>query len=148
MARETWVQSQVKSYQRPQKWYLVSPCLTLSIIRYGTWVKWSNSRKAVVSSPTPWCSSYRKREPSGHPQVRSPTLLTNMKILVIDIGNNEQRNSFILNKFNYIISTGLHIPPPLPPPPLLLHTLLRNLQGLVISKRTRLLVRISQIISK
>ena len=35
-------------------------CLTLSIIRYGSRVKWSNPRKGVVPSPSPWCSSYRK----------------------------------------------------------------------------------------
>ena len=28
------VQSQVKSYQKLKKWYLISPCLTLSIIKY------------------------------------------------------------------------------------------------------------------
>ena len=39
MARETWVQSQVESYQRLKKWYLMPPCLTLSIIRYGSRVK-------------------------------------------------------------------------------------------------------------
>ena len=33
MVRETGVQSQVESYQRLKKWYLMSPCLTLSIIR-------------------------------------------------------------------------------------------------------------------
>ena len=33
MAREIWVQSQVESYQRLKKWYLMPPCLTLSIIR-------------------------------------------------------------------------------------------------------------------
>ena len=38
----------------------MSPCLTLSIIRYGSRVKWSNPGKGVVPSPTPWCSSYRK----------------------------------------------------------------------------------------
>ena len=31
MARETWVQSQVKSYQRLKKWYLMPACFTLSI---------------------------------------------------------------------------------------------------------------------
>ena len=34
--------------------------LTLSIIRYGSRVKWSNPGKGVVPSPTFWCSSYRK----------------------------------------------------------------------------------------
>ena len=60
MARETWVQSQVESYQRLKKWYLMPPCLTLSIIRYGSRVKWSNPGKAVAPFPTLWCSSYRK----------------------------------------------------------------------------------------
>ena len=43
------------------KRYLMPPCLTLSIIRYGSRVKWRNPGKGVASSPTPWCSSYRKR---------------------------------------------------------------------------------------
>ena len=60
MARETWVQSQVESYQRLKKWYLMPPCLTLSIIWYGSRVKWSNLGKGVAPSPTPRCSSYRK----------------------------------------------------------------------------------------
>ena len=36
------------------------PCLTLSIIRYGSRVKWRNPGKGVAPSPTPWCSSYWK----------------------------------------------------------------------------------------
>ena len=39
-------------------WYLL--CLTLSIIRYWSGVKWSNLGKRVVPSLTPWCSSYQK----------------------------------------------------------------------------------------
>ena len=42
------------------KWNLIPPCLTLSIIRYGSRVKWSNPGNGVAPSPTPWCSSYRK----------------------------------------------------------------------------------------
>ena len=34
MVKATGVQSQVESYQRLKKWYLVPPCLTPSIIRY------------------------------------------------------------------------------------------------------------------
>ena len=45
---------------KTQKLYLIPLCLTLSIIRYVSRVKWSNPGKGVVSSPTPWCSSYRK----------------------------------------------------------------------------------------
>ena len=39
---------------------LVPPCLTLSIIRYVSRVKWSNPGKGEVLSPTPWCISYWK----------------------------------------------------------------------------------------
>ena len=41
MVREAEVQFQVESYQRLKKWYLMPPCLTLSIIRY-------KSRESVV----------------------------------------------------------------------------------------------------
>ena len=41
-----------------QKCYLISPCLTLSIIRYVSMVKKSNPRKGVAPFPTPRCSSY------------------------------------------------------------------------------------------
>ena len=61
MGWETGVQSQVESYQRLKKWYLILPCLILSIIRYVSRVKWSNPRKEVVPFPTFWCNSYWKR---------------------------------------------------------------------------------------
>ena len=60
MTRKTGVQSQVASYQRLKKWYLMLPCLILSIIRYVSKVKWSNPGKEVASSPTPRCRSYWK----------------------------------------------------------------------------------------
>ena len=60
MSRVTWIQSQVVSYQRLKKWYLMPPCLTLSIIRYRSRVTWSNPAKGVSPSPITWCSSYRK----------------------------------------------------------------------------------------
>ena len=60
MVRETWVQSQVESYQRLKKWHVMLPLLTLSIIRYVSRVKWSNPKKGIAPSPTRWCSSYRK----------------------------------------------------------------------------------------
>ena len=59
-SRETWVQSLVESYQRLKKWYLMPPCLTLSIIRYGSRVKWSNPGRGVAPFPTLRCSSYWK----------------------------------------------------------------------------------------
>ena len=60
MAREIWIESQVESYQRLKKLYLMLSCLILSIIRYVSRVKWSNPGKGVAPSPTPRCSSYRK----------------------------------------------------------------------------------------
>ena len=59
---------------KTQKWYLMPPCLTLSIIRYRSRVKWSNPAKGVAPSPTHWCSKLSKREPSGHPRLWSPTM--------------------------------------------------------------------------
>ena len=60
MARETGVLSQIESYQRLKKWYLIPPYWTLSIIRYISRVKWSNPGKGVAPSLTPWYSSYWK----------------------------------------------------------------------------------------
>ena len=60
MAWEIWVQSQVESYQRLRKWYLMPPCLTLNIIRYRSRVKWSNLGKGVAPSSTTWRSRYWK----------------------------------------------------------------------------------------
>ena len=61
MVRETWVQSQVVSYQKLLKWYLIPPRLTLSNIRYVSRVKWRNPGKGVAPPPTPRCSNYWKR---------------------------------------------------------------------------------------
>ena len=36
-----------------KKWYLIPPCLILSIIRYVSRVKWSNPGKGVAPSPSP-----------------------------------------------------------------------------------------------
>ena len=47
--------------QRLKKWYLILTCLTVSIIRYISRVKWSNLWKRVAPSPTPQCSSCWKR---------------------------------------------------------------------------------------
>ena len=43
-----------------KKWSLMLPCLTFSIIRYRSRVKWSNPGNGVVPSPPPRCSSYWK----------------------------------------------------------------------------------------
>ena len=60
MARETWVQSQVESYQRLKKWYLMPPCLTLNIIIYRSSVTWFNPRNGLAPFHTPCFSKYRK----------------------------------------------------------------------------------------
>ena len=60
MPQETWVQSQVASYQRLKKWYLIPPCLTPSIIRYVSRVTWVNPGKGVAPFSTPWWSSLGK----------------------------------------------------------------------------------------
>ena len=43
-----------------KKWYLILLCLTLSIIKHISRVKWSNPGKSVAPSSTPWCCSYWK----------------------------------------------------------------------------------------
>ena len=60
MARETWVQSQVESYQRLKKMVLDAPLLNTQ--NYKVWIKGKVelSRKGVAPCPTPLCSSYRK----------------------------------------------------------------------------------------
>ena len=60
MTRETRVQSQVALYQKLKIWYLIPPCLTLSIIRYVSRVKLSNPMEGVAPSPTPRCHSFCK----------------------------------------------------------------------------------------
>ena len=51
MAQETRVKSQIVSYQRLKKRYLMRPCLTPSIM----WIKgkWNNPGKGIPPSPTP-----------------------------------------------------------------------------------------------
>ena len=61
MARKTELQFLVESYQRLKKWYLMPPCLILSIVRNVSRVKWSKPGKGVVPSPIPWCCSCWKR---------------------------------------------------------------------------------------
>ena len=54
MAWETWVQSQVESYQ----WYLMLPCLTLSIIRYGSRVVVVAIEKGAFGSPSTMVANF------------------------------------------------------------------------------------------
>ena len=43
-----------------KKWYLMPPCLTLRIIRYGPRVKWINPEKGIAPSLIAQCSCYWK----------------------------------------------------------------------------------------
>ena len=45
---------------KTQKSYFMPLCLTLSIITYGSRIKWVNPGKGEAPSPTNWCCSYRK----------------------------------------------------------------------------------------
>ena len=60
MVWETWVQSQVESYQWFKKLYLMPPCFIISIIGYVSRVKWSSPGKGEAPTSTNQCSSYWK----------------------------------------------------------------------------------------
>ena len=60
MARETWVQSQVESYQRLKKMVLDASLLNTQHHKVRIKGKVEQSREGVAPSPTHWCSSYRK----------------------------------------------------------------------------------------
>ena len=60
MARETWVQSQVESYQKTQKMVLDASLLNTQHYKVRIKGKVEPSREGVAPSPTHWCSSYRK----------------------------------------------------------------------------------------
>ena len=60
MVWKTGFQSLSRVIPKTQKWYLMPPCLTLNVFRYGSRVKWSNSGNRVALSPTSQWSSYWK----------------------------------------------------------------------------------------
>ena len=66
MAWDTGVQSQVESYQRLKKWYLMLTGLILAIIRYESRINRKDQEKGVAPFPTLWCSRYIK-EAIGSP---------------------------------------------------------------------------------
>ena len=61
--RETWVQSQVESYQRLKKMVLDASLLNTQYYEVRIKGKAEQSREGGEPSPTPWCSSYRKVSP-------------------------------------------------------------------------------------
>ena len=60
MVLETWVQSQVASYQRLKKMVLDTSLLNTQQYKVLSRVKWSNTGKGIAPSPTLRCSSYWK----------------------------------------------------------------------------------------
>ena len=99
---ETWVQSQVESYQRLKKWYLMPPCLTLSIIRYGSRVRGAIQGKELCPPLTLWCSSYWKGSLWVAHNYGWPTYLTkpNFSIFLSYI--------FSFNYFEYLYNCFIH----------------------------------------
>ena len=75
MAQQTGFQSQIESYQRLKKLFLMPPCLTLCIIRYESRANWSNPGKGVAPFTTPRCGSFWKGSLWVTPWLRSSTLL-------------------------------------------------------------------------
>ena len=59
MVQETWVQSQVASYQSPLKMVLDISLLNTQQYKVSR-LKWSNPGKGVALSPMPRCSNYWK----------------------------------------------------------------------------------------
>ena len=89
MVWETWVQSQVESYQRLKKKKMLLDASLLKTQHYKVQIKgkMEQSRERSCVLPTPWCSSYRKGELLGHLRLRSPTTfitaaLVNVPILI------------------------------------------------------------------
>ena len=97
------VHSLVESYQRHKKWYLVPPCLILSILRYGSRVKWSNPGEGVAPSSTSWWSSYWK----GSLQV---TLDYSRQLYLLFWGlyheNKRKKNGYRIIYKSWILSTA------------------------------------------
>ena len=63
MVQQIKIQSQIMSYKKKFfkfKKIVLDAALTLSIIRYGTRVKWNNPGNEVAPFPTPQCGSYWK----------------------------------------------------------------------------------------
>ena len=82
MAQETGLQSEIVSYQRLKKWYLIPPYFTLSIIRHVSRIKWSSPGNGVAPFLTPWYCSYNKMEPSGCPWKQLPALVVYIYIYI------------------------------------------------------------------
>ena len=108
MVPETEVQFQVESYQRLKKWYLMPPCLTLSIIRYGSRVSGAIQgkelhltpylsvvaiEKGAFGSPSITVSQLNKKWSADNPMSKFLDFFFNSGI----IGEREDRNLILKN---------------------------------------------------
>ena len=82
MALEFGFQSQVESYQRLKNGYLITPSLTLSIIRYGSRVKWCNEYRPPLHHSV----VANKKGAFGSP---STTAIANFTTYIVLILNNK-----------------------------------------------------------
>ena len=58
LVMKPWHLTLIRNMLIIQPFYSMPSCLTLSIIRYGSKVKWGKLKKGVAPFPTPSCSSY------------------------------------------------------------------------------------------
>ena len=86
---------------KTQKMVLDSSLLNTQHYKVQIKGKFEQSREGVAPSPTPWCSSYRKGEPSGHPRLSSPTFFLFKKEFLRTIqSNKDSLNRFICLTIN------------------------------------------------
>ena len=99
MVRENLVQSQVESYQRSKKMVIDPSLLTTQHYKEKIKGKVDQSRERSSSFPYTLALWLLKRETSGHPQLRSPTLRNFMYITLL---NEPERFSHTVKRFSYI----------------------------------------------
>ena len=67
---------------KTQKWYLMPPCLTLSTLRYGSRVKWSNPENGLSVLPYISVQQLLKRESQDRPRQVLANLLRYIYIYI------------------------------------------------------------------
>ena len=105
MARETWVQSQVESYQRLKKMILDASLLNTQHYKVRIKGKVEQSREGVAPSPTHWCSSYRKGSVRATLDYgRQLYLLTLHRMFITHIGIPKQKKKHLR-----LLSSGMKL---------------------------------------
>ena len=77
------------------------PCLVLSIIRYGSRVKWVNPRKEVEPSSIPSCCSYRKGSLRVTLDYGRPLTYNYVKVTNVDESVGRNISKFVQVKIPY-----------------------------------------------